>query len=87
MTTVEILFSYAAEPDDAASFALGNLREVYGIRSMLFDRSARTVRVEYDATRLNGAIVGNLLRGAGLKLVEELPLIPTQPASEATTVA
>ncbi len=87
MTTVDILFRYAAEPNDAAAFALGNLREVYGIRSLSFDRAAHTLRVEYDATRLNAATVNGLVRRAGLKLLEELPLLPPQPAPEATTAA
>ena len=87
MTTVDILFRYAVEPGDAAAFALGNLREVYGIRSLLVDRSARTVRVEFDATRLNGATVASLLRRAGLQLSEEIALVPPQPAPEAAATA
>ena len=87
MTTVDILFRYAAEPGDAAAFALGNLREVYGIRSVLFDRTVRTVRVEFDATRLNGATVAGLLRQAGLQLSEEVALVPPQPAPEAAATA
>lgn len=87
MTTVDILFRYAADPDDATSFALGNLREVYGIRSVEFDRPARTMRVEYDATRLNAATVTSLVRRAGLKLVEELSLLPSQPAPEPAATA
>ena len=33
--------------------SLDSLREVYGIRRILFKEQERTVRVEYDATRLN----------------------------------
>ncbi len=84
MTTVDILFRYAAEPDDASTFALGSLREVYGIRSISFDRAAHTLRIEYDATRLNAATVNGLVRRAGLNLLEELPLLPPQPAPETT---
>ncbi len=61
--------------------ALSGAREVYGIRRLNFDRDARTVLVEYDATRLNGAMVAGLLRRAGLEITEELPLIPP-PAPE-----
>ena len=59
--------------------ALSGAREVYGIRRLNFDREARTVLVEYDATRLNGAMVAGLLRRAGLEITEELPLIPPPP--------
>ena len=45
---------------------------------------AQTIRVEYDATRLNAAIVAQLVRRAGINITEELPLIPPQsePAAE-----
>jgi hypothetical protein len=38
--------------------------------------------VEYDATRLNKQVVSQLLRRAGVDLVEEMPLIPPQPPAE-----
>ena len=79
MTTVEILFRYGASPTEAATFALGNIREVYGIRRFRFDRNAKTLRVEYDATRLNAAMVTGLVRQAGLDIAEVLPLIPPVP--------
>jgi hypothetical protein len=87
MTTVEILFHYAALPTDAVAFALANTREVYGIRRLRFDRAARTLRVEYDATRLNAATVTNLVRQAGLDIDAELSLIPPQPAPEPAPAA
>lgn len=82
MTNVDILFRYKTPPTEAATFALANTREVYGIRRLVFDRAARTLRVEYDATRLNAAAVAKLVRQAGLDIDEELPLIPPQPAPE-----
>lgn len=85
MTNVEILFRYATPPTEAILFALGEARDVYGVRHLSFDREARTVRVEYDATRLNAGVVTGLLRRAGLDVVEELPLIPPpapEPAAE-----
>ncbi len=87
MTTVEILFRYAAPPTDAISSALANAREVYGIRRLSFDRAAGTVRVEYDATRLNAAAVAKLVREAGLEIAAELPLIPPQPVQETAPAA
>jgi hypothetical protein len=81
MTTVEILFRYATPPTEAATFALANTRDVYGIRRLTFDRDAKTLRVEYDATRLNAAMVTQLVLRAGLEIAEKLPLIPP-PAPE-----
>ena len=63
--------------------ALSSAREVYGIRQLKVDRKAQTVLVEYDATRLDGAVVAGLLRGAGLEVVEEVSLIPPPPAAVA----
>ncbi len=45
MTTVEILFRYTTPPTESQVFALSNTRDVYGIRRLSFDRSARTLRV------------------------------------------
>ncbi len=59
--------------------ALAGAREVYGIRRLSFDHEAKTVLVEYDATRLNAAVVTSLLRRTGLELGEELPLISPPP--------
>jgi len=86
MTTVDILFRYAAPPTEAATFALANTREVYGIRRLTFDRAASTLRVEYDATRLNAAAVAQLIRQAGLQVVEEVQLTPPPPAPEPAPV-
>ncbi len=85
MTTVDILFRYAVPPMDAVTHALTSIREVYGIRRLTFDRAANTLRVEYDATRLNAATVTRLIRLTGLEIAEELPLIaaPQQPAPAA----
>jgi hypothetical protein len=68
MTSVEILFHTAAPltGSEAATSALAKLRDVYGIRRLSFDAAAGTLRVEYDASRLNAAALAKLLRGAGL---------------------
>jgi hypothetical protein len=86
MTTVEILYRYAAQPSESVLFALSAAREVYGIRKLTFDREAQTVRIEYDSTRLNSATVTNLVRRAGLDIVEELPLIPPPPPEPETAL-
>ncbi|MGA3082252.1 MAG: hypothetical protein ABSD44_12920 [Terracidiphilus sp.] len=82
MTTVEIVFRYAAPPTEAVTFALADTREVYGIRRLTFDRAARTLRVEYDATRLNAAAVTSLVRQAGLVIDAEIPPISPAPAPQ-----
>jgi hypothetical protein len=87
MTTVEILFRYTTPPTESVTFALADIREVYGIRRLSFDRSARTLRVEYDATRLNAATVAQLVRQAGLEITAELPLIPAPPTPQPAPTA
>jgi hypothetical protein len=86
MTQLEVLYRYEQHPTEAAMFALGKAREVYGMRRIHIDKEWKTILVEYDATRLNKQTVSELLRRAGVDLVEEMPLIPPQPAVEATPV-
>jgi hypothetical protein len=87
MTVVEILFRYATSPTEPVTFALASTREVYGIRRLSFDRAARTLRVEFDATRLNAATVTQLVRQTGLDLVEELPLSLQPPTPQPAPAA
>jgi hypothetical protein len=82
VTTVEIVYSYVAPPTEQVAVALARVRDVYGIRQLSFDRNARSLRVEFDATRLNAAAVINLVRGAGLEIAEDLPLIPAPKAEQ-----
>lgn len=53
---------------------MDSVRDVYGIRRIQFNEQERTIRVEYDATRLNEDIVAGLLRRAGIELKEKLAL-------------
>ncbi len=76
MTTVEALYRYGTPPTEQVARALARARDVYGIRRLALDTSAHTLRVEFDATRLNPAAVAKLLLNAGLDVIEELPLIP-----------
>jgi hypothetical protein len=87
MTQVEILFRYTAPPTEAAVFALASTKDVYGIRRLSFDRAARTLRVEYDATRLTAASVTQLVRQSGLEIAEQLSLIPPPPAPASAPAA
>ena len=75
MTAVEVMFRYGMPPGEEQMSALGQMNDVYGIRRMRFDERERTVRVEYDATRLNEATVEALLRKAGLDVREKLQLV------------
>jgi allophanate hydrolase subunit 1 len=86
MTAVEIIFRYAAPPTETIASALAKAREVYGIRQLNFDPATRTLRVEYDATRLDAAAVAKLIRQAGLEIEAELSLT-SPPAPEQTPVA
>jgi hypothetical protein len=85
MTQLEVLYRYEQHPTEGVMFALGKMREVYGVRRIRMNPEWKTVQVEYDATRLNNAIIHELLRQSGLDIVEELPLIPPQPAAQEAT--
>jgi hypothetical protein len=74
MTTVDVVFRYGLKPGDNEMRAISDAREVYGIRRLTFDEAEHTVRVEYDATRLNSDSVANLLRNAGLDIEEKVDL-------------
>jgi copper chaperone CopZ len=79
MTTVDILYRYEHQPTESAMFAIGSLKEVYGIRRVEIDEKERTVRVEYDATRLNSSSIAQLLRRGGISVLKEVSLVPPQP--------
>ena len=83
MTTVDVVYRYGAAPTEAAVLGLARLREVYGIRQVEFREAERTVRVEYDSTRLSESAVHQLLRRGGLDVVEKLPLFVTPPTASA----
>lgn len=75
MTAVEVVFKYLLPPTEAVMRAMDNVREVYGIRRIRLDEGERTIRVEYDATRLNEGTVASLLKRTGLELGDKLQLI------------
>lgn len=82
MTQLEVLYRYERHPSEAVMVALGKARDVYGVRRIKLDAEWNTIRVEYDASRLNKQMVHQILRRTGLDLIEELPLIPPQPVAE-----
>jgi hypothetical protein len=75
MTAVEVCYKYGLQPTEIVMRSLDNVREVYGIRRIKFNEAEKTVRVEYDATRLNEDSVASLLKGSGLDLREKLALV------------
>ena len=68
-----MVFEYSAFETEMS--ALGQMSDVYGIRRVRFDEAERTIRVEYDATRLNESTVEKLLRSAGFDVRERLALV------------
>jgi copper chaperone CopZ len=89
MTQLDVLYRYGVPPTEAAALAIARIREVYGVRRVAFDEAEKTVRVEYDATRLNEATIHQLLRRAGLDVVAKLPMFaaPEPPAPAAVAPA
>lgn len=81
MTQLDVLYRYEAIPTEAATLALAKVREVYGVRRMIVDETARTIRIEYDASRLNEPVIHQLLRRAGLDIVDKVPMF-TVPVPE-----
>ncbi|HZP22689.1 MAG TPA: hypothetical protein VFB04_04535 [Terriglobales bacterium] len=75
MTTVDVMFRYGMPPGETEMNALGKMYDVYGIRRLQLKEDARTIRIEYDATRLNESAVEKLLRSAGVDVRERVPLI------------
>lgn len=76
MTQLDVLYRYGAPPSERVVLALSKARDVYGVRRMEFDEKAKTVRVEYDASRLTGAVIHQLLSRAGLDILETVSMIP-----------
>jgi hypothetical protein len=75
MTTVDVCYRYGTPPGEQEARAINSAREVYGVRKIVFDEKEKTVRVEYDATRLDEPEVAQILRRAGLDLRERIQLV------------
>ncbi len=74
MTYLDVVFSYGAIPGENELRAIDKMREVYGIRRVQFNAKERTVRVEFDASRLKQDAVARLLRNAGVDVREPVTL-------------
>jgi hypothetical protein len=75
MTSLEVAYRYGAPPGEREMRAINVIREIYGLRRMQWDEKEHTIRIEYDASRLNEDTISSLLRRAGLDLREKLDLI------------
>jgi hypothetical protein len=74
MTYLEVVFNYGAIPGENEMRAIDAMREVYGIRRVQFNAKERTVRVEFDASRMKQDAVAKLLRNAGIDVREPVVL-------------
>ncbi|HEX4784173.1 MAG TPA: hypothetical protein VH350_07510 [Candidatus Sulfotelmatobacter sp.] len=74
MTYLDVVFNYGAIPGENEMRAIDTMREVYGIRQVQFNAKQRTVRVEFDASRLKQDAVAKLLRNAGIDVREPVVL-------------
>jgi hypothetical protein len=74
MTYLEAVYRYQNPPGEDELRAIDSVREVYGIQRIQFNEKERTVRVLYDASRLNSEAVAKLLRQAGIDVREQLTL-------------
>jgi hypothetical protein len=74
MTYLDVVFHYASLPGERELRAIDNMREVYGIRRVRFDEKQKTVRVEFDASRLKQDAVAKLLRNAGIDVRDQVAL-------------
>lgn len=86
MTQLDVIYRYGVPPTESAMLAMAKVREVYGVRQMQLNEGKRTVRVEFDASRLTEPVIHQLLRRAGLDIVEAVPMT-TKPVTPDPAVA
>ncbi|HXC44109.1 MAG TPA: hypothetical protein VNY51_11390 [Candidatus Dormibacteraeota bacterium] len=75
MTYLDVLFRYGATPGETELRAIDGMREVYGVRRVQFNERERTVRVEFDASRMKADAIAKLLRQAGVDVREQIALV------------
>jgi hypothetical protein len=74
MTYLDVAYRYGLTPGEREMRAIDGMREVYGVLRVRFDDKEKTVRVQYDASRLKDDGVARLLRLAGIDVKEKLAL-------------
>lgn len=67
MTAVDIVFRLRTAPTERQMQALDLLHEVYGVRKISLQEKERTIRIEYDVSRLMPADIAALVHGAGIE--------------------
>lgn len=88
MTQLDVVYGYGASPSEQAMLALAKVRDIYGVRLLEFSEAEKTIRVEYDASRLTEPVIHQFLRRAGLDLKEKVVLFtPPPPPAEAAPPA
>jgi hypothetical protein len=87
MTQLDVLYRYGVPPTEASVVAMAKMREVYGVRHLALDEAKKTVRIEFDATRLTEPVIYELLRRAGLDVVETMPMFAAPPPPPEPVVA
>jgi hypothetical protein len=75
MTLLDVVFRYGTPPGEKEMLALNNAWEVYGVRKIKLDAKEHTIRVEYDATRLNDGEIAAILGRAGVDLQQKVQLV------------
>ncbi len=74
MTYLDVVYSYGSHPGETEMRAIDSMREVYGILRVRFNSSERTVRVQFDASRMKQDAVAKLLRNAGIDIKQPVAL-------------
>jgi len=74
MTYLDVVFNYDSPPGERELRAIDGMREVYGIQRVRFNEKDRTVRVQFDASRLKQDAVAKMLRQAGIDVREPMAL-------------
>jgi hypothetical protein len=75
MTYLDVVFHYGSTPGERELRAIDGMREVYGIQRVRFNDKDKTVRVQFDASRMKQDAVAKLLRQAGIDVGEPVALV------------
>ena len=74
MTYLDVVYSYGAQPGENEMRAIDSMREVYGIQRVRLNDKERTIRVQFDASRMKQDAVAKLLRTAGIDIKAQVAL-------------
>ena len=74
MTYLDVAYRSGLTPGEREMRAIDGMREVYGVLRVRFDEKEKTVRVQFDASRMKEDGVARLLRLAGIDVKEKLAL-------------